>query len=316
MESAADSERHGQILCGTISVGYLDRSIALYRDFLSHDLVETGQIDSELAQAWGAENLIGARYALIQPQGGEKSRKQSREQSFIRLLEQPQSSDHQPAKSLGWNAFEITVKDVFALADHLQGSDFQIVGPPKLVDGFTSFIPMQVYGPDGEVLFLNQVNHSDEDCDLPISKSPVGEIFIVVVASPDREISANEHAKILGLDRAATHELRYSLINRAFELPEETKHQISMVQNGRMPFGQIDQYPEGAEFREQQQGWLPAGNSMVSVLVDSIDKLPIAEVAVGPSIQPKTGLYRGRKTQLIRGSASELIELIEIGSNN
>lgn len=304
MKTAAEHNRHGQIVCGTISVSDLDKSVAIYRDFLYQELLETGEVSAELAQAWGAENCTGARYAILAAPTEAKS--------YFRLVEVPTTERVKPATTLGWNAFELTVKDVFALAEHIEGNGFEIDGPPKLVDGFTSFIPMQVFGPDGEVLFLNQVNHSDVDVDLPIAQSEVGEIFIAVLASPDRELSTEEYVQSLGLDRAATHSLRYGLINRAFDLPVETKQSISMVQNKRWPILQVDQYPDYAEQRPQRAGYLPNGNSIISLLVESISDLSIAEKAIGPEISPAGGIYQGRKTQVIKGSAGELIELIEI----
>lgn len=303
MPAATSFDRHGQIRCGTVSVANIEKSVALYRDYLHLQVVEDGSINSMQALAWGLSGSIGARYVVLQPA--------SQAPSFIRLIEVAITPSYVPAKSLGWNAFEITVRDVFSLAEQLESSDFKIVGPPKLVDGFTSFIPMQVIGPDGEVLFLNQVNHSDEDTDLPIAQSEVDELFIVVVASADREASVQDHMK-LGFDRGATHQLRYGLINRAFGLPAETQQTITMVQPGRMPFAQIDQYPENYEIRPQQPDGLPIGNSMVSVMVDSIDALPVSDLAVGPAQYLEGIIYQGRKTQVIKGSASELIELIEI----
>ncbi|MFK7888310.1 MAG: hypothetical protein AB8G16_15730 [Gammaproteobacteria bacterium] len=177
---------------------------------------------------------------------------------------------------------------------------FDIVGPPRPVDGFTGFIPMQVFGPHGEVLFLNQVNHSDEDVDLPKTKCVVGEIFIVVLATRDRASSVAEYVQRLQLDEAATHSFRYSMLNRAFGLPAATTQTITMVQNGRSPLAQIDQY------------WLPAGNAMVSILVDDLDALSIDQMVVGPELSPSSYLYGGRRTRVVRGGASELIELIEI----
>ena len=132
------------------------------------------------------------------------------------------------------------------------------------------------------------------------------------MATQAREASVLQYVNALEMDRAATHELRYGLINRAFGLPEETKQSIGMVQKERMPFLQVDQYPAQAEMRQQQEGYLPAGNSMVSVLVENIDRLPIEDMKVGDALRSNTAIYKGRKSQVIKGLAFELIELIEI----
>ena len=301
-------QHHGQIACGTIAVKSIERSVSLYCDYLHQDVLEEGKVSPELATVWGAPNTIGARYAVLQPpEGGD---------SMLRLVQTEPTSRHVPAKSLGWNAFEFTVRDVFALAEALAPSDFDIVGPPRLVAGFTSFIPMQVFGPDGEVLFLNQVNHSDDDADLPKTQSTVGQIFIVVLASGERQRSVADYARYLNLQEAATHSLRYSLVNRAFDLPADTLQTITMVQNGRTPFLQVDQYPASATPRVCANGELPAGNAMVSVFVDSFDQLPLDGMALSAPGEFDGALYQGCRTQVIRGAASELIELIEIRSDH
>jgi hypothetical protein len=304
MAGESKSEQHGQIRCGTISVSDLGKSLKLYRDYLDFALIETGQLDIRLAALWGLPNMRGAKYVVLQASAGGPA--------LLRLIEVPKMANFVPATSYGWSAFEITVADVFALAIKLTNSEFNIVGPPKCVDGFTSFIPMQVIGPDGEILFLNQVNHSDADADLPIATCSVDQLFIVVLAAKDRELSALEYQHNLALDRAGTYHLRYSLINRAFNLPVETAQTITMMQKGRTPFAQIDQYPAQAEVRPVHSGWLPPGNSMVSILVDNIEQLPIADKMCSSPGNLTSVVYQGRKTALIRGAVSECIELIEI----
>lgn len=304
MAAKSESQQHGQIRCGTISVSDLGKSLKLYRDFLDFALIETGQLDAQLSALWGLPKMCGAKYVVLQASAGGDA--------LLRLIEVPKMVSFVPATSYGWSAFEITVADVFALAVKLKNSEFDIVGPPKYVDGFTSFIPMQVIGPDGEILFLNQVNHSDANADLPTATCTVDQLFIVVLAAKDREISTLEYQQSLALDRSGTHHLRYSLINRAFNLPMETEQTITMVQKGRTPFAQIDQYPAQAEVRPVHSGWLPPGNSMVSILVDNIDQLPIADKMCSSPDNLTSVVYQGRKTVLIRGAVSECIELIEI----
>ena len=296
-------ERHGRIAGGTISVTDLDRSIAAYQTSLSQTVIEKGEVPDAQARQWGLGSVAGARYAVLQTPVNPLS--------SLRLIE-VDALPHTPAVSCGWNAFEITVKDVFGLATHLQDSEFTVVGPPKRVDGFTSFIPMQAFGPDGEVLFLNQVFHSDDDTDLPLAGSDVAEIFIVVLASSDREASAQQYAKALGMKLGGTHRLRYGLINRAFGFDADALQTITMVQNARTPFLQADQYPSQATSRAAHINGLPMGNSMVSVWVNDIERARRGFTAVG-AVGPMDGeWYKGRKIALVRGLAGELVELIEL----
>lgn len=294
--------RHGHIACGTIVVDDVDAATQAYCRYLHQELIEAGTISAELANAWQAPAARGSRFSLLQAAGGGRS--------SLRLIEMPRQP-HEPAVSLGWNAFELTVRDVFGLAQQLADSPFDVIGPPKRVDGFTSFIPMQVAGPHGEVLFLNQVEHSDDDTDLPLAQSEVGEIFIVVLASPDRETSAAEYVNDLELDRGGTHQLRYGLINRAFGFSADTLQTITMVQNGRTPFLQVDQYPASAQARASTPEGLPMGNAMVSVLVDQFDQLTFGAKSAGLVSQPAGALYANRRMKTVRGAAGELVELIE-----
>jgi len=303
LNDAAIGERHGRIAGGTISVTDLDRSIAAYQNSLYQTVIEKGELSDAHAQRWGLGSVAGARYAVLQTPLNPLS--------SLRLIEVG-GLPHTPAISLGWNAFEITVKDVFGLAAHLQDSEFTVVGPPKRVDGFTSFVPMQAFGPDGEVLFLNQVFHSDDDTDLPLAGSAVAEIFIVVLASPDREASANQYAQALGMSFGGTHQLRYGLINRAFGFDSETLQTITMVQNARTPFLQTDQYPPQAESRSVHPNGLPMGNSMVSLWVDDLDRARHGFTAVGGVARMEGEWYKDRKVALVRGCAGELVELIEL----
>ena len=118
------------------------------------------------------------------------------------------------------------------------------------------------------------------------------------------------------MDRGATHELRYGLINRAFNFPEDRLQTITMIQNGRQPCLQIDQYPPEAVHRTVAAGALPMGNAMVSILVQNLEELALGSRAVGPISQPSGTFYRGRRTQVVKGSAGELLELIEIGGSD
>ena len=305
MIGGPDRPAPSAIACGTVTVRELEPAVNAYQRWLHQELVEVGEVSSGLAAAWGVSALTGARYALLRTPAGRSS--------VLRLVEAPVLASYTPAVSLGWNAFEITVQNVFELAEHLADSPFRIVGPPKEVDGFTSFIPMQVFGPNGEVLFLNEVRHSDDDTDLPAAQGKVAEIFIVVLASPDRQASANEYAELLQFDIGGTHNLRYGLVNRAFGFPQETVQTITMVQQGRSPFLQVDQYPPQALVRKTAAGTLPTGNALVSVRVDSLDSIPLQGKTVGPVARPGGFLYAGRRVRVVRGLAGELIELIEVG---
>ena len=297
-----------QIKCGSLLVNDLQVSTKLYSELLEQEIVEQGELSEILATSWGAPRLAGAKTCLLQPK--------SKADSYIRLIQSPDIVTPIPhATSYGWTAFEICVEDVFALADKLQGSGFSIVGPPKHLDGMTNVIPMQVVGPDQEVLFLNQVLESDSHTDLPIAQSVVDRIFIAVLATNDRQSSVLDYAQQLACQEAGTYELRYSLINRAFDLDMETKHSLTLVQDGRKPLLEIDQYPAEAKERMVKPGNISHGNAIVSLLVDDLDTLPLRNKVSEHTVCAQGLLYEGRRSIMTRGAAGELLELIEKPSN-
>jgi catechol 2,3-dioxygenase-like lactoylglutathione lyase family enzyme len=295
---------HGQLLGGLSTVPDLDRAVAAYRDVLGLQLVENGWVGAELAAHWGAPASVGARLATLQPTSGAPS--------FLRLVEQPDVPGFRPTRSYGWAAFEISVADVFALAAKLTGTDFPIIGPPKAIGGMSAFIPMQVLGPGREMLYLNQVLADMPDLDLPRAKAQVDSIFIGILATPDRAATVRWYRDLLGLEEGASFTIPYSMINRAFDLPDATPTTLTMVQKGRLPIVEVDDYPAAATPRPQHTGWLPPGNALVTLAVDRLDGLDPALFLAPPVTRPGP-LYSGRRAGTVRGSAGELLELVEIG---
>lgn len=306
--------QHGHIRCGTIVVNDLAVSSSLYCEQLEHEIVEQGKLAAPLANSWGAANFAGAQYCLLQPQGISNSSKQA--QSYLRLIQSPiyqQPVAH--ATTYGWCSFEINIKDAFALYERIKTSGFDVVGPPKKMDGISNTIPMQVVGPDQEVLYLNQVLSSDETTELPIAEYEVDRIFIVVLGGNDRETIVDNYVRQLKLSKGPSFELRYGLINRAYNLDLETKHTLSLLQSGRRPVIEIDSYPSQATSRPTPNMGLSLGNAIVSLVVDDLDSLDlkqaISNTELGDQIPEIDVLYKGARTAVIKGDSDELIELIE-----
>ena len=305
MTLKVDKSGHTKIRCGSILVNDLDVSLALYRDVLEQDVVESGELNNKLAESWGAPRLSGAKTCLLQPRSGA--------QSYLRLIQSPDKvTPVAHATTYGWCAYEICVSDVFALAESLEGTDFKVVGPPKRMDNIANVIPMQVVGPDQEVLFLNQVLESDAHSDLPVAQCTVDQIFIAVLASNNRQQTVANYVQELAGDEAGTYELRYSLINRAFGLDPEVTHKLTLVQDGRTPLLEIDQYPDMAGSRKHAEGNLSHGNTMVSLVVNNLDELPLSNKVSEQPIYSDGLLYAGGRSIVLRGDCGECLELIEL----
>ncbi|MEE3623496.1 hypothetical protein UCD39_05770 [Nitrospirillum sp. BR 11752] len=230
---------------------------------------------------------------------------------FLRLVEGAPVPGYRPARSFGWAAFEITVADVFALHARLADSGFTVIGPPKKVAGFNNFIPMQVVGRGGEILYLNQVLEDMSDLDLPLAAAPVDVIFIAVQAASDRAATLAFQRQALGLEEGGTFAIPYGVINNAFGLPADHRSTLTMTKVGRLPVAEIDQYPPDATARPRPAGGLPPGNAIISLGVDRLDR--VAAPLLAPAAVHPGPLYAGRLSACVAGPDGEIYELIEMG---
>jgi len=217
---------------------------------------------------------------------------------------------HKPLYSHGWAAFEHSVVDCDALYARMKDSAFEVVGAPKLVPGFDNFIPFQVTGRAGEALYLNQVlNGAMSDLDLPNTEASVDQMFIAIMAAPDREAAVRFHVEQLGFEEGQTWTIPYSVINKSFGLASDALTAMTMTKTGRIPGCEIDQYPAEAPVRDVPAGELPPGNAVVSFIYGSLDEVRVP--FLGPLVRLEGELYQGRRMGCVRGAAGELVELIE-----
>jgi catechol 2,3-dioxygenase-like lactoylglutathione lyase family enzyme len=294
---------HGSIISGLSVVPDLSAAIAAYHGTLGLDLVRQGPLPADLAASWGCPASAGAAYAVLRPQSGAAC--------WLRLVEQPAVADFRPTTTFGWGAFELTVQDVFGWPDRLKGSAFSIVGQPKKLPGMDAFVPMQALGPGQEMIYLNEVFGNMGATDLPKARSLTDHIFIVILAAPDRAAACAWYAERLGLDLGETYELPYQMINSAFGLPETHISALTMVQAGRMPIVEVDDYPPQAVVRPRHAGMLPPGNALVSLAMRDLDACVVDWIS--PPERRNGPLYDGRRAGCVIGPTGELLELVEAG---
>ena len=295
---------HGTIMGGLSTVPDLDAALVAYRDTLGLELVEQGELPSDLAESWGCPGAGGSRYAALRPKSGEPC--------WFRLVEQADHPDFVPTTTYGWAAFECTVKDVWQWPPCVEAGGFEIVGPPRKLENVSAaFIPMQVLGTGREMVYLNEVLNDMSDLDLPRAQSPVDRIFICVLASPDREASVAWYTDRLGLARGADYTLPYTMINKAFGLADDTRSTITMVRQGQLPIVEVDDYPPAATARPRHDGLLPPGNALVTLAMRDLEACDVAWID-GPATRDGA-LYEGRRAGTCVGPAGELLELVEEG---
>lgn len=294
---------HGRIIGGLATVPNLAASLSDYRDRLGLTLVEHGPLPADLAASWGCTGNAGAPSATLSPTSGAPC--------HLRLVEQPLDPGFVPTRTFGWAAFEITVQDVFGWPARLDGSGFDIIGSPKEIPGLPYFVAMQMLGRGREMIYLNEVRENTPTSDLPFAASPIDHLFIVILASPDRAATMAWYADRLGLEEGGGYTIPYSMINKAFGLPDTHLTSLSMAQKGRMPIVEIDDYPAAATERQRAPGMLPPGNALVTLAIDRLDR-PGLEFITPPVVRDGA-FYAGRRTATVVGNAGELLELVELG---
>ncbi|MEM8697162.1 MAG: hypothetical protein AAGE05_14165 [Pseudomonadota bacterium] len=295
--------KHGTILGGVVTTPDLDMALADYEGTLGLKLLDRGPLPDDLAMSWGVPASAGRSMAILQPQSGAPC--------FIRLVEQPDHPDFRPTRTYGWAAYELTVQDVFGWPERLAGSGFDIVGPPKELEGLPYFVPMQVLGRGREMVYLNEVRENTPSSDLPHARSLTDHIFIVILATPDRAGTVAWYRETLGLDEGDTYTLEYTMINDAFGAPPGTQSDLTMVQNDRLPIVEVDDYPVEATARARHDDMLPPGNALVTLAADDLDALDCDWIA--PPAARQGPLYEGRRAAAVIGPAGELLELVETG---
>ena len=298
----APKDTPGLIKAATVSAPDPNALADIYAQYFDLSIKEQHLITDAQAASWGTPGMAGKRSVLMASDSGTPI--------YLRICENPNMPDYTPLRSYGWNAMEFTVADVEAVAERLENSPFNIIGPPALMNFSNALYPMQAVGPVGEVFYLNEILDGMPEYDLPRANAFVDHIFIAVLATPDKDASIEFYTKKLGWDAGATYDVKYTVINRAFDLPIETTHLIATTCVGRTMNNEIDLYPDETVKRPCTEGMLVPGISAMSYMVNSLDDLDVAFLSA-PIIHAGA-LYDGRRSACCIGAAGELVELIEM----
>lgn len=285
----------------TLTVADLKTSTANYGKFLDYSVVDEGVVSQDLADSWDAPNSAGLPYAVMQPSSGAEV--------YLRFIEQPPHPDFIPLRSYGWAAIEICVDDVLAANARMEDSPFEIIGPPREIEGLPAIHPMQVKGLDGEIVYLTQIHDDLPDYDLPRAASLIDKLFILVMACSDLDASLEWMKKHTGLEMGRDMEIVYTMIANAFDMPHEELHRICTMIHGRDVFLELDQYPEAAIPRPHHDGMLVPGCAIGTLWTPDFDALS------GPWIVPPTlregPIYKGKRVGVVKDLDGALIEIVE-----
>ena len=286
----------------TVTVADLDHSIELYTRWLDYVLVERGEISHDLAESWGAHKSAGKPFAVLQPL--------SDREIYLRLVQQAPVAGFKALRTFGWNAIEICVSDVQAVHDKLKDSPFEIIGPPRANAGLANIHPMQIKGPDEEVVFLSQINTDVAPFKLPRASSLIDQIFIMVIGCSDMKAGTDWFTHHLGLSFGAEMEIAYTMLSKAYGQHISTQYTLTTMTHNYDVFLEVDQYPEEAVPRPGRRGELVPGVAMTTFVAPDWSSLR------GPWIsspKPQQGcIYSSKRAGAMKGPDGALIEIVEI----
>jgi hypothetical protein len=271
---------------------------------MGYSVVESGEIPSDLAAAWQAPESAGRRYAVMQPQSGEAV--------FLRFVEGDAVPGYLPIRTYGWAATEICVTDVEAVHQRMLSSPFEVIGPPRTLDGYATIKPMQVRGPDAEIVYLTEFSGHDPALTLPQPKTLIDRPFIIVHASKDLSAGLSWLRDVVGLEAIDPVSIRYTLIERAFGLTPEDKTAITTAQwPGGETFLEFDEYPQAATERPKHDGALPPGVAVVTMFHPNMARLEGHWLS--PPVLRDGPVYEGRAVGVLETPEGALIEVVDAG---
>lgn len=290
----------------TLSVADLDRSSELYCQWLDYTVAETGELAPALAASWGTPKSAGQRCAVLRPASGHDI--------FLRLVENPPHPDYVPLRTHGWAAIEICVQDVLEANQRMLESPFEIIGPPREIDGLPAIYPMQMKGPDGEIVYLTQIREDLPDFDLPRAEAAIDRLFILVMACSDLNASLDWIEQHVGFQIGRRKlDIVYTMLAKAFGTPEDELHTIATMVHDRDVFLELDQYPPQATVRPGRAGELAQGVAIGTFEYPAFDRLEqgLADHWISAPTIYDSCVYGGRRSGTVAAPDGTLIELVE-----
>lgn len=284
----------------TLSVVDPQASAERYVEWFDYRRVEQGLIFPELAQSWGTPNTSGREFVTVAPASGADV--------YVRFVSADPIARYVPLRTFGWAAIEICVQDVLAVNERMLRSPFEVIGPPREIEGLPAIFPMQVRGPDQEIVYLTQIKSDLPSFDLPRAASLIDTLFIVVLACSDLQASLRWFERHARLALGREMDIVYTMLANAFDLPCDDLHTIATMIHGRDVFLELDQYPAAATSRPTHPGHLPPGISIATL------KHPEFDLLEGPWISPPAAhagiVYGGARAGTMRAPDGTLLEIV------
>lgn len=263
---------------------------ARYEEHLNYELRSSGVVSTELAESWGAPNVGGRPYLLLGPESGERV--------YLRVVEGPAlPANVNPLDTYGWTTAEIIAKDSYTLSARLKASPFVEETANRVIrldfsDHITNF---RVVGPDGEALYLSQVDGEVPGIPIAGANSFVDKIVMTVNTSKEprkAQLFYEDLFQVPGID--------------PFRIGDSQLHIVSL------PGGcvvELDNPGKNTRTRPVRTGELPPGMAIATYYMDSLDREDLKYITEPQVIGESP--YVNRRAATIRGPSGELIELLE-----
>lgn len=267
----------GPITAVTFTAPDLAAVSDLYEAYFGYRVVARTEVAETQARAWDAPAVAGRPMLELAPAAADDFR--------FRVV-QASAEHYVPFATHGWNAAELIVRDVDALAERLADSPFDIIGEPQDLSFSEDIRAMQILGPGSELLYLTQFKKPVPGLDVPAPRCDVDRTFIVILGGPSMDALQAFYADRFALPRAPVVESRVKGLSAAFGLPPEHRHPIAALPVAGQSLIELDEMPAAAKPRAARAGELPPGISIVS--------------------------FAGPESRCLRGPAGEILELVEV----
>ena len=288
--------------CATLSVADPAASARTYGDWLDYRTVESGTVPPDLAASWGCSASAGAAFAVLAPASGRDT--------YIRFVGQPPVPGYAPLRTYGWNATEVCVQDVLATNARMTkpGSPFTVIGPPREIEGLDAIYPMQVRGPDQEILYFTQIRGDLPAYKLPRASTLIDQVFIMVAGASDLDATMAWFRDAVGLRDGRKMDIVYTMLAGAYGSDPEALHTIATMIDEDDVFLEVDQYPPEATARPGHDGMLPPGVALTTFKTRDIGALSGWLTEPAPRDGP---VYAGKRAGTLRGPDGILAEVVE-----
>jgi catechol 2,3-dioxygenase-like lactoylglutathione lyase family enzyme len=287
----------------THCVPALEVCISAYVDLLDFRVVDHGALPETLCAAWDTPDMVGRRYALLQPESGALV--------FLRFIETGNRGGYWPPVTQGWTATEMLATDPDALTKKLAGTVFRrIGGPANLYPGAKAARAMQTAGPAGELMYFTRILPGGSRFGLKGARSFVDRPFIMVVGGASMARATDFYAGVLGLRVTESAPFVIGQMSRVLGAHPQTAYPVSLARiPGRKFLLELEELPADIVLRNRPDGQLPEGLSMVSFTSASLSELALDYRAAPQTVDLPP--YRGRKVAVVEGPSGEWLELID-----